>query len=162
MQPAQFNGAEGTWIRVSIPDGWVAGWLVRCYTCGEGLVEVQCVPLQLCMIPVYSALVRIYSFLPPFLPSLSLLLLLIPSLKRPPLREKVSLQEELAVERAPEFPVLETVAVRTAQEEKKDSYELRVAMTQLSQWTPRLSRVSRVVCMCYIFMSCVHAAYVYM
>ena len=83
--------------------------------------------------------------------------LLIPSLKRPPLREKVSLQEELAVERAPELPVLETVAVRTAREEKKDSYELRVAMTQLSQWTPRLNGVSGVVCMWFVSMSCVHA-----
>lgn len=53
--------------------------------------------------------------------------------------------------------MLETVAVRTAREEKKDSYELRVAMTQLSQWTPRLNGVSGVVCMCYISMSCVHA-----
>ena len=90
--------------------------------------------------------ILIHSSLPPLLPLLTAHLL-IPSLKRPPLREKVSLQEELAVERAPELPVLETVAVRTAREEKKDSYELRVAMTQLSQWTPRLNGVSGVICM---------------
>ena len=84
---------------------------------------------------------------PPPLP-IFLSLLLIPSLKRPPLREKVSLQEELAVEMAPELPVLDTVAVETAQEEKKDSYQLRVAMTQLSQWTPRLKGVSTNASMC--------------
>lgn len=70
-------------------------------------------------------------------------LCLIPSLKRPPLREKVSLQEELAIETAPELPVLETVASQKVQEEKKDSYQLRQAMTQLSQWTPKLNEVSR-------------------
>ena len=76
------------------------------------------------------------------------------SLKRPPLREKVSLQEELAVKKAPEFPVLETVAVQTAQEEKKDSYELRVAMMQLSQWTPQLNGVSRNVHMLCVSVVC--------
>ena len=82
----------------------------------------------------------------------------IPSLKRPPLREKVSLQEELAIETAPELPVLETVASQKVQEQKKDSYQLRQAMTQLSRWTPKLDEVNRghpyVSCSCRV---CVHA-----
>ena len=58
------------------------------------------------------------------------------------------------MEKAPKLPVLETVAVQTAQEVKKDSYELRVAMTQLSQWTPQLNGVSRNVHMLCVSVVC--------